>query len=156
MSTGTGVMAPGGGATVEDACRGISVRWQSCYGSSFDPVGCTATEACFRDIARDVAEPALLGCYAAWNDDPACAAPHCIEQVEVPLDAAHIVHEERCTAYVARCGGDGGDICSNPVGQLEGSLLDGIAVCFDLPCGELEDCVNERFVSVAGCTTPLL
>jgi hypothetical protein len=146
-STGSGSGGQPGTATVADACAGLAAHELACSQSDFDEAACTAAEACFRLMARDDAEQPLLNCYAGWSTNPDCDGLWCTEVVATSLAPSpeHLAHQQRCDAWVARCGGTGGDICRNPITHWEPAVVALLAPCFDMGCPQsvLETCVED-------------
>src|SRR5687767_2603331 len=131
-------------ATIDDACQGMSNYYEVCYDdSAFDVAGCTAADACFALVYRDDAEQPMLDCFAGWATSPTCD-DWCSDQVAPTLTPApeHTAHEASCAAYENDCGQSAGDVCRNPVVQLEPALVAEITACLDGECAALDDCLD--------------
>lgn len=146
--TTTSTMTSTGGAaeaTIGDACEGLSNYDAVCYEDpDFDVASCNAAGACFPLIYRDDAEQPMLDCFAGWATAPTCNE-WCSDQVAPSLTPApaHTAHEASCAAYEKDCGHDGGDICGNPVVQLEPAIVAIITECLDGECAALESCLED-------------
>lgn len=139
----------GGGttdATLEDACQGIANRYEVCYEDpDYDVATCSAANACFSAIYRDDAEQPMLDCFAGWGQNPDCDGEYCSDQIAPSLTPTpeHTAHEASCAAYETDCGQSAGDVCRNPVVQLEPALVAIITNCIDGQCGALEACLDQ-------------